>query len=408
MGSTCYVQVMHFTTRVLPRLSFLCGLALAGFACGSSSSTPTGSSGGGGSGGGHLGTGGTGGHDVVPTDPACDAFAASLQSGIDAARDKQKVKHAALGVGTPRCGKIIVYSDAASATVKPTPESLWQIGSSTKTFIAATVLNLAEAGELGVDDALADYLPDFPNAENITLRQLLNHTSGIFDYLQTPEVTQAVQAHPGSAVTADQLIAYATAHPPNFEPGKGWAYSNTNFIILGRVIEKATGADLGETVRARSIALAGLGHTFLASAEEPVGALVPGFQGGPEVTTLVNPTWFGTAGSMRSTVSDVLEWAEKLYGTDDVLSPAAKAEMTTTVATDVSYLRYGMGLVQWDASKTAGNGVAYGHFGFVPGYQTEFLYHPETKVAIVALGADSDAVPHTFTKLVYDALPMLK
>jgi len=313
----------------------------------------------------------------------------------------------ALGVATARCDETIVFSDAVAAP-KTAPEALWQVGSLTKMYVAATVLRLAEERKLTIEDSLADYLSDFPDAENITLLQLLNHTSGVFDYLQTDAAVAALNADPGRDVSNEELIAFATEHGPAFSPGTSWGYSNTDYILLGRVVEEATGAQLGELVRTRALDPAELTHSFLASVERPVGELVPGFQAGQDLTDVVNPKWWGAAGAMQATPGDVLEWARRLYATTDVIGDASVAQMLTTVPTDHSKYRYGLGTVEWDASTTHGNGPAYGHFGSLPGYQCEVLYHPENQLTITALVSDSDGKPHALVLSAYEAFASLQ
>jgi D-alanyl-D-alanine carboxypeptidase len=370
-----------------------CALPFAVLACGSSSSTPAPSQ----------------PADAGPQiDIACEDFASALQADLDAERAKEKIQHAAIAVSTPRCGKRVFSSDDPAAKVKPEADWLWQVGSVTKTFVGSTVLSLVEAGKLGLDDALVKYLPSFPNAANITLRHLLSHTSGIFDYLQAPEVGTSLTQDPGRVLSADELIGFAAAHPPNFEPGKGWAYSNTNFVILGRVIEKATGDELGATLHSRAIGRAGLTHTFFASTEKPVGSAVPGFEGGKDVTTLYHPSLWGAAGAVQATPGDLLDWVEKLYATNDVLTEASRTQMTTPGKTNVSYLGYGLGAMVFDASRTDGNGPGYGHTGSVPGFMTEVVYHPSTKVAIASFAADSKGLPHTFIAATYKELHRLE
>lgn len=338
-------------------------------------------------------------------DLGCESFVADLQSRLDATRGKQRVQHAALAVATSRCGKSVLFSDDPKAAVKATPESLWQIGSITKTFIAAAVLNVVETGKLSLDDGLVKYLPDFPSAEKITIRHLLSHTSGLFDYLAAEELQKK---SPGEKLSVDDILAIAAKAPLDFEPGTSWGYSNTNFVVLGRVLERVTGAPLGSLVRVHATLRAKLGHTFFASAETAAGTLVPGFDSGIDVTRRYDPSWWGAAGAMQATAGDVLDWTVALLDSDVVLSPSSKTAMLTTVRTDRRGYRYGLGVVERDAATTHGNGTAYGHFGTVPGYQSVTWFHPTTKVAVVAIVSDSEGKPEDLVATTYAALRALE
>ncbi len=342
------------------------------------------------------------------SDPTCAAVEAALTEGLARARKRQKVEHMALGLLTPRCGKQTVFADSETAKNATTPDSLWRVASVTKTYVAATVLNLAEAGKLGLDDPLAKFLPTYPNGESITLRQLLNHTSGVPDFFQTAACKAAMASHLDKADSPDAIIGYAATEPPMFAPGEGWGYSNTNYVLLGRVIEVAAAGTLAALLRDNALARAGLAHTFFAGAEPTAGAFVEAFEQRREVSFAQDPQWAGASGAMAATPSDLLDWAAQLYGSDAVLSAAGREQMLTAVSTDVASLRYGLGVIVYDAASTDGNGVAYGHFGSLPGYQTELQYLPEKQVAIAALVSDSAGLPHAATKVAYAALKLLE
>ena len=116
------------------------------------------------------------------------------------------------------------------------------MGSITKTFVSVVVLQLVGEGRLRLDDSVEQWLPGLvPDGDAINVRQLLNHTSGIFNYTDDPDLFNELIADPFRTVTPEQLVAVATAHPPLFEPGTSWSYSNTNYILTGLIIEAVTG-----------------------------------------------------------------------------------------------------------------------------------------------------------------------
>ena len=112
-------------------------------------------------------------------------------------------------------------------------------GSITKTFITSAVMELKEDGDLSIDDPLSKWVPDYPNAENITLAQLMSHTSGIFDYFQHPDYNLRVFDEPDHAWTAEEILTDFW-RKPYCDPGTCYQYSNTNFVLLGMVVERET------------------------------------------------------------------------------------------------------------------------------------------------------------------------
>src|SRR4051794_4989930 len=144
------------------------------------------------------------------------------------------------------------------------PSDRFRVGSVTKTFVATVVLQLAGEGKLSLDDSVEHWLPgEVPNGAAITVRQLLTMTSGIFDYLNDGDdaVLRRELANPNVRWTAPQLVAIATAHPPRFAPGTSWSYSNTGYIVLGQIAEKAAGVSISDSLRDRIFTPAGLRAT---------------------------------------------------------------------------------------------------------------------------------------------------
>ncbi|SCF02371.1 Beta-lactamase [Micromonospora haikouensis] len=141
----------------------------------------------------------------------------------------------------------------------------FEAGSNTKTFTAVLALQLVDRGQLRLDAPVSRYLPQVvPNGRNITVRMLLNHTSGLFSYTGDEAFMAGLASDPQRVWTEAELLAVAFAHEPNFAPGTGWSYSNTNYTLLGMIIEKLTGKGLPELVRQRIAAPLGLRHTYFA------------------------------------------------------------------------------------------------------------------------------------------------
>jgi D-alanyl-D-alanine carboxypeptidase len=226
------------------------------------------------------------------------------------------------------------------------PDVPWNIGSATKTFVAVVVLQLAEEGRIDLDAGIDGYLPDLPAADRITPRQLLNHTSGLGEYLDQP----AVVNDPQRQWTPAELIAVAEAAGPVGEPGGPHRYANTNYIALGDIIEQVTGNPWADEVHTRITEPLAMTHTSLIT-----DTATPGYNiiDGSliDVTSSSDPSVGGAAGAIQSTSRDLLAFATALSdGT--LLSPESQAAMQTFLpAEDLSQFGidhgYGLGLERY-------------------------------------------------------------
>lgn len=332
-------------------------------------------------------------------DAVCEGEAAAIREGLDAERAKQKVQHAVIAVETPRCGaRVFLAHDPAASPVGE--DAVWRVGSVTKTFVSATVLSLVAEGRLGLDDTLDRFVPSYPNAAAISIRMLLNHTSGAYNYTNAPEFSAALEATPKKVYAPAELLAFATAHAPTFEPGKGYGYSNTNYVLLGLVIEKVTGAKVGAAVRARAIGKAGLVRTFFDGEEAVVGQRVPGYAGKTEVTTQFDPSIAWAAGAIVASPGDLLEWVHTLYGTERVLGAASKKELFTWVPGE----GYGLGVSEIPARASLGNGRGVGHGGSIFGFLTQAFWFEDTKVGLVTIVDDGRGDPNALSIVALSAL----
>jgi D-alanyl-D-alanine carboxypeptidase len=273
-----------------------------------------------------------------------------------------------------------------------TADTLFSIGSISKTFVAATLGRLAQRGTIGLDDPLSKYLPDYPNAANISLRQMLNHTSGIKDPFDDQDMAAAILANPATPWTTTQVLSWIGR--PYFAPGTGYHYSNSNFILLGEVIEKATGQSLASLVRSEFLTPLGLGHTYLQTEETVTGAKAHGFMApasrprdnsaGTMIPFTAEATAFGPAGAFVSTPTDLARWASALYGGNvlDQATLAAMVDISPTLPYIVRPARaYGLGLEE----TTVDGQVAWGHVGHLDGFMSAMEYLPASHVTIVVL-----------------------
>ena len=270
-----------------------------------------------------------------------------------------------------------------------TADTLFSVGSISKTFVAALAGRLAARGMIGLDDPLSKYVPTFPNAANISLRQLLNHTSGIKDLFQN--LSPAITARPSRVWTADQVLAGVGT--PYFAPGKSYHYSNTNYVLLGLAIEQATGQPIASLIRSEFLTPLGLDHTFYQVTEQAPGPKAHGYMGSASapvdqwpVQTMIpftsEVTAVGPAGAYVSNATDLARWATALYGGDvlDQATLASMVDISPSAPFKPRYL-YGLGFEEWSM---AGQ-TAWGHRGNLDGFWSTMAYLPASHITIVIL-----------------------
>ncbi|THA70931.1 class A beta-lactamase-related serine hydrolase [Streptomyces sp. A0642] len=261
------------------------------------------------------------------------------------------------------------------ATGGPVPvDGQVRIGSNTKAFVAVVVLQLVAEGKVDLDADVDTYLPGLVRGKgidgrDISVRRLLQHTSGLPDY--TNDLGDDVRYY-----DPRELVAKALGHPAEFAPGKSWKYSNTNYVLAGLIIQKVTGRPLAHEIDRRVVRRAGLRHTYFpapgdASIREPHPH---GYYQEPPETSLrditeMDPSWGWAAGQMISTNSDLNRFFTALLA--GRLLPAAQlAQMRSTVPAEATFgpgARYGLGLV---SRPLPCGGLAWGHGGSFPGYET--------------------------------------
>lgn len=246
---------------------------------------------------------------------------------------------------------------AVRGSSRPVPvESRFRAGSITKTFLATVVLQLVDEGSLQLDDPVEKWLPGLvPNGQNITVKQLLNHTSGLYDFLRT--LTRPPE--PGfldyrwRTWTAEEQIRRALAHPPVFKiPGSQYSYSNTNYALLGEIVEKVTGESYGDQIERRVIRPLRLHGTEMPGTDprirgpHPHGYVPIKFADGDQMVdlTVINPSLFGAGGEIISTTKDLNRFFAALL--DGTLLPKHLLEAMKTPGTEKK--KYGLGLAWRD------------------------------------------------------------
>jgi D-alanyl-D-alanine carboxypeptidase len=308
-----------------------------------------------------------------------------------------------VGTWSERCGTRVFVSSASDQT-PVTSASLWRMGSVTKTYVAVATLRYVERGLLSLEDPLAKWFPSFPKADVITVRHLLNHLSGIYNYTLAPEMADAMSGDISRKYTPEELIAWAKAQPFTNEPGASFSYSNTNYIFLGRILELVGNATVAEILGKETLAPAKLGTTFLDGSQAVRGDLAPGFAGSSNVTQTFNLSLAWTAGAMVADPQDMLAWLRALHIDQTLLSAQSHAAMVQPFKN----AGYGLGAIVLSKQVTAGAGPGVGHDGSIPGYQTQAFAFPETKFAVVSIVGKSGGDPNELSLVAIKAAATLR
>jgi D-alanyl-D-alanine carboxypeptidase len=322
----------------------------------------------------------------------CETFAAELDTTL-AATLEDRPGGTVAAVITPECGLWSSAVGTAGDGEPLTSEHLLRAGSITKTFVAAMILSLVAEDALALDDTLDNWYPDIPNGGAITVRQLLNHTSGIYNYTDDPDFIAEALGAPTKVFPPQAMIDVALDHPPLFDPGTDWYYSNTNYIVLGKIIEAVTGEPAAAAIRSRLLVPHSLDHTFLDGDEPIQGTVAHGFgPGGVDQTFAMHPSSAWTAGAVMTTATDLADWAMALYG-GDLLSPELRDDMLEVVDITrfVPGAAYGLGITTFDAS-VVGTPLI-GHGGAFPGFLSEMYYLPDHDSVIVTMVNSMEADP---------------
>jgi CubicO group peptidase (beta-lactamase class C family) len=281
------------------------------------------------------------------------------------------------------------------------PDTLFEIGSITKQLTAASILQLQEAGKLQIDRPLSDYLPDAPHAKEVTLRQLLTHTSGLHDYLDgPPEEIDPLASRP---IAYRDLIARVASAPLDFPPGSQWSYSNTGYLLLGKVIETVSGETYKDYLQRHFLGPLQMRDTFTTGDEGRLANLAIGYRhvdGKLERAPIIDPSWGGAAGFLVAPLSDLAKWDEALRG-GKVVSPGSYKQMTTPFTmTNGQSAGYGLALFV----DSAYGQPRIGHTGGTNGSTAADEYFPQQDVRILAftnLGDRSPEVGETLTNAIF-------
>jgi D-alanyl-D-alanine carboxypeptidase len=335
---------------------------------------------------------------------------AGLQSMIAATARELLVPGAVVLLRTPHREFTVTYGTTLrGATIPPRADTHFRIASNTKTMTAAIVMQLAQEGKLSLGDPVSKYVPGVPDGDNITIAELLEMRSGLYNYTDAPEIAAQLDRNPTKVWTTDELLAIAFKRPPNSPPGTAFEYNNTNYVLLGLIAEHVDGRPLARAMQDRLFGPLGMQSTFLpdstsntipepyahgylygSSAVALVGTpYAPEIQAAARAGTLLpndytglNHSFASAAGGVISNANDLATWIRALVA-GRVLNAEYQRRWFDSVQLEdpnkPAGLWYGYGIAQlrW------GPNTLYFHGGETPGYNSFMGYDPTNQVTLV-------------------------
>ena len=342
---------------------------------------------------------------------ATTAMRKALQARLDQLRERYGVPGISVTILFPDGSSWLGASGMADVVAKKpvSPVTPFAIASVSKTFTAALVIALAQDGAIDLDEPVRTYLPNLKVNARITVRQLLDHTSGLRDYFFHPAIDKKLRTEPTERWDAADAMRYVGK--AYFKPGTGWHYSNTNYLVLGLLAEQVGGEPLGDQIRTRFLEPLGLRHTWYQPTEAPITDVAHGYRfastskdataidlsdGSPFMPFTSVVTAAAGAGAIASTSTDLARWARALYA-GGVLSPESVDAMVGGISLTALYeprVPYGLGVQRLDIDGAA----SLGHSGRLLGFRSAVRWLPDEDIAIAVLTNQSRTDPGVFVR----------
>lgn len=317
-----------------------------------------------------------------PSAPRFDArVEKELEATLEGLMSRDEIPGAIVGIWVPGRGTWVV-ARGVSNLENNTPMKVndrVRIASITKTFVATVVLQLVDEGRLSLDDTIDRFVTRVPNGDAITIRQLLNHTSGLYDFIFDPVFQAACAADPLEKWTPRQLLSSSVLHDPYFAPGAGFRYSNTNYVLLGMVVEKLTGRGIGTEISRRVLEPLSLDNTTFETDPEITEPASRGYTeeyGRPVDITRRDPSMGWASSGMSSNLEDLRVWS-LAFANGGLISEESEIEQADLVNDPNSEVKYGAGLMEW--------GGFVGHEGNAFGFSTAMFHLPSKNATIVVI-----------------------
>ena len=364
---------------------------------------------------------------TAPTSALKTIDKAALQAMVDQTADELLIPGCLVMLRTPQ-GEFVAASGTTKlgANTLPAADTHFRIASITKTMTSAATLLLAQEGKLSLDDPVTKYVPGVPNGDNISIAQLLEMRSGLYSFTDSPAITTSLDNDPTRVWKPQQLLDIAFAQPPNFAPGADYEYSNTNYVLLGLIVEKLDGKPIATVFEERFFKPLGMKDTLFPAAAsnaipEPFthGYLYGGsstmMYGTPPYTpamaaearagtlqpkdyTDVNLSFSFAAGAVISTAADLATWIKALSGGkvfnaeyQRIWQNSAKIINPTN---PYNWYGYGIGQLRW------GKHVIDLHGGQTPGYNSEALHDPDADMTLVIWSNLTMSLDNKYTAVV--------
>jgi len=350
--------------------------------------------------------------------------AAALQTAISAAAKKMLIPGAMILLRTPQGEFAVNYGTTElGVTTPPNAETYFRIASNTKTMTAAIILQLAQEDKLKLDEPISQFVPGVPEGDQITIAELLEMRSGLYNYTNSAEFASLLDRDPGKAWTTDELLKLAFKHPSQAKPGAEFKYCNTNYALLGLVVEKVDGRPLAVAMHERLFKPLGMANTLLPAADASkvpapfshgylYGSTSVALFGTPPYTpeivaeakagtllphdyTELNHSFAAAAGGVISTARDLAIWIEALATGRVFNAEYQRLWLDSPRPEDPSKPEgqaygYGISTMRW------GPNEYYFHGGETPGFNSFMGYDPENKVTLVVwtnLTVDLEEMP---------------
>ncbi len=271
------------------------------------------------------------------------------------------------------------YADVGNR-VPVTPETKFRIGSITKQFIATAILKMQEEGKLSIEDKLSKYVPSFPRGDEVTIRHLLTHTSGIHSYTSRTGFLKYVTM----PITPGALVDTIKSYPYDFNPGDRYVYNNSGYFLLGFIIEKISGMTLAGYLKENLFKPLGMNNTGVHTVKEILDHEAYGYdmENGMVVKAQAwDMTWAGGAGSLYSTTGDLYTWNEAVFNGKVLSAESLKAAFAPVILNNGEKIDYGFG---WSLSDYRGTKLI-SHSGGLQGFLSYIARQPEAKTTVVVL-----------------------